>query len=158
MKSPVPSDFRGPPTLRQKIWYCCDECEIACADKKLLYTKGVIFAGLNHEAFKCAIRSNDGKRMQMYHKMHMIPLFNKKHSLYLRIYHRILALMVNGHPHIRHDLLHNSTLNYRGYEGGNLSFDFVNELLNKVFKGGSGTIISRLDSFSIINLIKPSVQ
>jgi hypothetical protein len=73
--------------------------------------------------------------MKLYHKMHMVQLFNQGHVMYLRIYHRMLAIMANGPPHVVHDLLHNSTVNCRGYNGGNLSMDFVNELLNKVLKG-----------------------
>jgi hypothetical protein len=43
--------------------------------------------------------------------------------------------MENGPPHVVHDLMYNSTVNCRGYIGGNLSMDFVNESLNKVLKG-----------------------
>jgi hypothetical protein len=131
--------FNKPPSKGKAAWFCSSSCIQAVEDGKLAYSKGIVFAGLNQESFKMAIRANDGIRMQIYHKMHLVQLFNKGHKMYFRIYHRILALMANGPPHIRHDLLHNSTVNCRGYKGGNLPLDFVNELLIKSLKGESYT-------------------
>jgi hypothetical protein len=129
------NEYNKPPAARQKLWYCTPKCASKVQDCKYQYSRSIIFAGLNHEAFKSAIRANDGKRMKLYHKLHMVQLFNQGHDMYLRIYHRMLATMENGKPHVVHDLMYNSTVNCRGYYGGNLSLDFVNELLNKVLKG-----------------------
>jgi len=129
--------LRKPPVSVQKKWYCSEDCAKAVGDKKFLYSKAVMFVGMLHESFKSSIKQNDGLRMQMYHKLHLVQFCNsgKKHKMYLRIYHRILALMVNGPPTVRNDLINNSTINFKGYPGGNLSMDFVNEVFNKILKG-----------------------
>jgi len=129
------SEFRKPPASSKAVWYCTVKCERECADKKLMHTKALMFAGLNLEGFKLGIRYNDAMLMKAFHKFHMIGLVNFNHKMYIRIYHRILALLEVAPAHVVHDLLHNSTVNYKGYPGGNLEMDFVNEVMNKIYKG-----------------------
>jgi len=129
--------YRRPAVSKKKKWYCSADCAKHVTDKKYLYSKAVMFLGMLHECFKQSIKQNDGRRMQVYHKLHMIQFCNNgvNHPLYLRIYHRILSLMENGPPSVRNDLLNNSTINFKGFPGGNLSMDFVNEVFNKIMKG-----------------------
>jgi hypothetical protein len=110
--------YRRPPAdskIDEKKYYCTKACEENCKDKKFLYSKAFINAGLHFEGYRDSIRTNDGLRMNAYNKMHLIQFHNYKHSVYFK-YSAIWLAMKEGwsKPNCAFDLLHNSTVNISG--------------------------------------------
>lgn len=115
-------------------WYCTQEC-FESTDLIVDYSKAIIFGFLNHEVYRNAIRENDGEKMNIYNKLHLVHLYNRSLGTSFRIWHRLIA-MINGLApnHIRHDLLWNSTVNIKGLPATNLEVDFYHEFVNRVWK------------------------
>jgi hypothetical protein len=120
LESPSNTFHRKPPARRKAAtlkYFCTDECEAAYKDKKFLYSKAVINAGLSFEGYKDSIRTNDGNRMLAYNKLHIIEFKNNRHHVYFRYCLLELAKKAGwSSSNCAFDLLHNSTVNLTGYD------------------------------------------
>ena len=73
--------------------------------------------------------------MMTHCKFDLIHFFRSKHPKYLILAHRLIASLNGWLPEkLRYDLIHNRTVNYGGGIGRNLPMDFMNEILNRLFK------------------------
>lgn len=97
-----------------------------------------------------AVREADGDAMLSFWKFDLVHLFGNKHPKYVILAHRLLAA-VNGWlpPKLRHDLIHNRTVNYSGGMGRSLPLDFTNEILNRLFKDLLGSAKGRYTDTTI---------
>ena len=138
-----------------KIWYCSDQCKAhskakgkarkvkektektpeITKDFKKDYSMSLVWRGLNLLCRRDAVREADGEAMMAFWKLDLISFFGKKHPKYVILTHRLIACL-NGwvSPRLRNDLIHNRTVNYGGGIGRNLPLDFMNEILNRLFK------------------------
>ena len=128
-------------------WYCCDACKALSKTKRgqkpssskydYVYKHNIalIWKGLNLLCRRDAVREADGEAMLSFWKFDLVHFFGTKHPKYVILAHRLIAA-VNGwlSPKLRHDLVHNRTVNYGGGMGRNLPLDFMNEILNRLFK------------------------
>ena len=127
-------------------WYCCDACKGLSKSKRskkvssrhdFIYKHNIalIWRGLNLLCRRDAVREADGEAMMSFRKFDLVHFFGNKHPKYVILAHRLLA-SVNGwlSPKLRHEIVHNRTVNYGGGMGRNLPLDFMNELLNRLFK------------------------
>lgn len=99
------------------------------------YSLSLIWRGLNLLCRRDAVREADGEAMMPFWKYDLIHFFGNKHPKYTILAHRLIA-SVNGWlpEHLRFGLIHNRTVNYGGGVGRNLPLDFMNEILNRLFK------------------------
>lgn len=104
-------------------------------DYKRNYSLALVWRGLNLLCRRDAVREADVEAMMEYWKLDLVNFFAKKHPKYVILAHRLIAC-INGWtvPRVRHDLIYNRTVNYAGGIGRNLPHDFMNKILNKLFK------------------------
>ncbi|CAC5388947.1 unnamed protein product [Mytilus coruscus] len=105
------------------------------SDFKCNYSRAIAWVGLNLLCRRDAVREADGEAMLTYWKFDFIHFFSTKHPKYLILAHRLL-ISVNGWlpEKLKNDLIYNRTVNYGGGMGRNLPQDFMNEILNRLFK------------------------
>jgi len=120
---------------KEKKFFCSSECKKALEDKKFIYSKTLIFAGLMQEVTRDAIRENDGKRLLAHLKFEYFRFFYRRHPIYRQIMTRVLA-SIGGYdpPNVGFDIMHNSTVNICGGKGKNIESDLYNEFCNKILK------------------------
>ncbi|KAH3741064.1 hypothetical protein DPMN_047782 [Dreissena polymorpha] len=139
---------KNPPKGR---WFCTDDCRSMMGKKgkvekkrqdvrpnvdfKQNYTKSILWCGLNLLCRRDAVREADGQAMLTFWKFDLVHFFWHRHPKYVILAHRPLAAVNGWLPEkLRHDLIHNRTVNYAGGVGRNLPMDFMNEILNRLFK------------------------
>jgi hypothetical protein len=84
-------------------------------DKKLLYSKAVINAGLLFEGYRDAVRTNNGIRMTAYNKLHLIEFYNCRHPTYFKYCVMWQAMKAGwAEDNVVFDLVHNATINLTG--------------------------------------------
>ena len=81
--------------LTEDAWYCSDECAAEGPanqpDHKALYTKAVVWRGLQHMCRLDAERENDGDGLMAFWKFDMFDFWTKRHYKYLGLAHRFIA-------------------------------------------------------------------
>jgi len=128
-KNAVPEDTRV--EKADEDWFCTQECEEDIQDRKLLYSKSVMFSFLLHEGFRTAIRENNGEKLMMYHRVHTPMLENHHHWQYVKNFHRLLALEGGcGSEYVQNSIKWNSTVNVRGTRGGNIAMGMAMLVVN----------------------------
>lgn len=91
--------------------------------------------GLNLLCRRDAVREADGEAMMSLWKLDLVHFFSTKHPKYVILAHRLLVSINGWLPDkLKHDLIYNRTVNYGGGIGRNLPMDFMNEILNRLFK------------------------
>lgn len=104
-------------------------------DTKYNYSRALCWFGLNLLCRRDAVREADGEAMMSHWRIDLVHFFRTKHPKYLILAHRLIASINGWLPEkLRHDLIHNRTVNYGGGIGRNLPMDFMNEILNRLFK------------------------
>ncbi|XP_060559101.1 uncharacterized protein LOC132719356 [Ruditapes philippinarum] len=133
-------------------WYCSDQCRpkrkrsgsksktrvspnVSRKDHKHLYSTACLWYGLNMLCRRDAVREADGNAMMSFWKYDLVHFFGNKHPKYTILAHRLIA-STNGWltERLKYDIIHNRTVNYSGGIGRNLPMDFMNEILNRLFK------------------------
>ncbi|CAG7717092.1 unnamed protein product [Allacma fusca] len=152
---------------KKKKWYCSSQCRQATRDKKVMYSKAVIFCGLMHEGLRDAVRENDANRLIVHTKYNLIQYVNKRHTTYSKITTNMLYNM-NFHPSptVRQDLKWNSCVNVVGERGKNLEMDLYNEFVIKSVKdfcgGGRGltenSMVKRSQAIGILCQIGRNIK
>ncbi|KAK3102767.1 hypothetical protein FSP39_013804 [Pinctada imbricata] len=99
------------------------------------HSRALTWAGLNLLSRRDAVREADGDAMMSFWKLDNIHFFDRSHPKYLILAHRLLA-SINGCvcDKLKEDLIRNRTVDYGGGIGRNLPMDFMNEVLNRLFK------------------------
>jgi hypothetical protein len=133
-------------------WFCSSECKKRLKgkgrkqkgqdtsityenDRKRDYSVALLWRGLNLLCRRDAVREADGDAMMAYWKLDLVYFFAKKHPKYVILAHRLISSINGWAPaNVRHDLIYNRTVNYGGGIGRNLPNDFMNEILNRLFK------------------------
>lgn len=144
-------------TVPKGEWFCQDGCKTArkkrkgrgkgksssaqvdsdseLSDHKYNYTRAITWIGLNLLCRRDAVREADGEAMMTHWRFDLIHFFRSKHPKYLILAHRLIACINGWLPEkLQYDLIHNRTVNYGGGIGRNLPMDFMNEILNRLFK------------------------
>lgn len=104
-------------------------------DLVMKYSIGLVWRGLNLLCRRDAVREADGEAIIAFWKFDLVHFFGNKHPKYTILAHRLLASINGWLPEkLRFDLKHNRTVNYSGGIGRNLPNDFMNEILNRLFK------------------------
>jgi hypothetical protein len=99
------------------------------------YSRGIIWVGLNLLCRRDAVREADGEAMMCHWKVDLVHFFSTKHPKYVILAHRLLVSINGWLPDkLRSDLIYNRTVNYGGGLGRNLPLDFMNEILNRLYK------------------------
>ncbi|VDI05718.1 Hypothetical predicted protein [Mytilus galloprovincialis] len=105
------------------------------SDFKCNYSRAIAWVGLNLLCRRDAVREADGEAMLTHWKFDLIHFFSTKHPKYLILAHRLLVSVNGWLPEkLKNDLIYNRTVNYGGGMGRNLPQDFMNEILNRLFK------------------------
>ena len=153
-------------------WYCNEQCRnIKCKggrkrkrpgkttttgekDKnvhyKENYSRAIAWCGLQLLCRRDAVREGDGEAMIRNWKYDLLHFFTRKHPKYLILAHRLIASVNGWLPEkLRFDLIHNRTVNYGGGVGRNLPLDFMNEVLNRLFKDLLGAAKGRYTDTTI---------
>jgi hypothetical protein len=105
-------------------------------DRKLEYSRGVLFNGLFQLALRDALMENDGLRI-LSHWRFLIPhFFQWGHTKYLIAANRLL-MNVGGAvcERLIQQLTWSRTVNPTGTQGGNIEKDLQQEHFNKYYKG-----------------------
>lgn len=137
-KKGEPQNYLSPPKAQRKIGakkqftknFCTKDCEAEYEDELLRYyiinyyiIILIIFAGLNQQCYKSAIRFNNGDLMVAFSKLHMIQFYNKNHSVYFCIWHKTLSMIAGcAPPHVSHDLVWNATGKWLAVNNINIIF------------------------------------
>ncbi|CAC5386074.1 unnamed protein product [Mytilus coruscus] len=104
-------------------------------DFKYNYSRAITWAGLNLLCRRDAVREADGGVMMSHWKLDLVHFFSTKHQKYVILAHRLLVSINGWLPDkLKHDFIYNRTVNYGGGIGRNLPMDFMNEILNRLFK------------------------
>ncbi|CAG2194617.1 unnamed protein product [Mytilus edulis] len=97
--------------------------------------RDITWTGLNLLCRRDAVREADGEAMISHWKLDLVHFFSTKHPKYVILAHRLLVSINGWLPDkLKHDLIYNRTVNYGGGIGRNLPMDFMNEILNILFK------------------------
>ena len=135
----------------QGDWYCQASCRIAKKGRQPAgrgdvvsqstdfvhnYSRAITWFGLNLLCRRDAVREADGNAMMSYWKLDHLHFFSANHHpKYLILSHRLIASISGWLPDkLTEDIIHNRTVNYGGGIGRNLPMDFMNEVLNRLFK------------------------
>ncbi|KAL3867568.1 hypothetical protein ACJMK2_040455 [Sinanodonta woodiana] len=134
-------------------WFCSNDCETAVFNKKSMkerkkktvaeslndnkrnYTILVMWKGLNQQVRRDAIRENDGERMLLHWRFDMLQFFEKHHTKYFIVGHRLLSAVSGAvSPRLQMSLIWNRTVNPHGGHGRNIEMDLQMEFYNKEYK------------------------
>ncbi|VDI47021.1 Hypothetical predicted protein [Mytilus galloprovincialis] len=142
----------NPENVPKRDWFCHDACKTAKRGKRKRgkksvdkpeqvsdhiynYSRSMAWLGLNLLCRRDAVREADGNAMITHWKLDLVHFFASKHPKYLILAHMLLASVHGWLPEkLREDIIHNRTVNYGGGIGRNLPMDFMNEILNRLFK------------------------
>ncbi|KAJ8304619.1 hypothetical protein KUTeg_018202 [Tegillarca granosa] len=99
------------------------------ADYARDYNKAITWRGRD------AVREGDGEAMLYYWRLDLANFLANRHPKYDILAYRLLCA-VNGWlcQKLQEELIWNRTVNYSGGVGRNLPLDFMNEVLNRLFK------------------------
>ena len=132
-------------------WFCCGKCSRVkpkrssktpsnyvisnYMDHLRNYSCAITWCGLNLMTRRDAVREADGDAMMSHWKIDLVHFYASHHPKYLILAHRLCASVGGWLPqNLQEDLKHNRTVNYGGGIGRNLPLDFMNEILNRLFK------------------------
>ena len=132
-------------------WFCTDKCRSKkkkrsskdkdkstvgnVADYVRNHSMAITWKGLNLLCRRDAVREGDGDGIISHWKLDLLHFYGSCHPKYLILAHRLIASINGWLPEkLQWDLRHNRTVNYSGGIGRNLPLDFMNEVLNRLFK------------------------
>ena len=119
-------------------------------DRKLEYTKAILWMGLNDRVRHSAVRANDGDGMISHWRCDMVEFFTRSHYKYFIHGHRLLSYVSGaGSPQLAHTLRWNRTVNTSGGPNRNLEMDLHMEFLNKSYKESSRTSRGQLTDATV---------